>query len=53
MSAWIWITTILTSPFWFVLGIIVCYFLFLLIFTIFAIIGELIEQFLKLFKRRI
>ncbi len=45
MSVMFWIAVILTSPFWMVLGIVICMFLFVLLIGILALIGELWERF--------
>ena len=52
MSTIFWVAVILTSPFWFVLGILVCYYLFVLILIIFAGILAILEEFFKLFRRK-
>ena len=52
MAAWFWIAVILTSPFWMVLGIIICTFLYATIGAIIVGIVGIIESFINLFRRR-
>jgi len=52
MSTIFWVAVILTSPFWFVLGILVCYYLFILCTIIIAGMIAVLEEFFKLFRRK-
>ena len=56
MGVWFWIAVILTSPFWMVLGIVICFYVFVLLIALLTFIAALIDEFFKLigkiFKRR-
>jgi len=51
MSTIFWIAVILTSPFWMILGIIMCFYIFVICVVIVALITEVINEFLNLFRR--
>ncbi len=52
MSWWFWLAVILTSPFWMVVLIVLGYFIFVLLLGILTFIAEIIEEILKLFRKK-
>jgi len=52
MSIMFWIAVILTSPFWFILAIIIIHYIFVAIGAVFVAILAIFDEFFKLFRRR-
>lgn len=52
MEWWIWLTIILTSPFWFVIVLVILGLVFKLILILTILWGYIFESFFSLFKRK-